>query len=387
MKSLYNVFEEAEGASTPANTVGMGNPTLPNGDQVGSGDQIVTAKCKKEKKRKTLRDALKESIFDTDISSTERVSKMEAIWNWAEGNGFDRTDHDLQLIGNLLKVKGITRRGDTWYPFADFSECPLRVDELEIDGSIWASSTLFLSKDTIGIPTITANNHDWKGVHVMKDINLKTRAKNQYISIEMLGTIVLENMGFEATNVDIRMQSRSSKFPYIKNMTGSVDTLSFYLPNINPLAKTITGILDTSFEPVIWNSLSKCLFPIKPGKAFEEIAGVVAVVSKHRGLAPNSVRGPIFKLKSGARLDKLIDISHMTRKPGMVRFFFKQDGRNMSLVFLHESIKPVPPIGNLDLINYVWRDPATNGEYAMKPQEWFDTWPVTEDGYKMILVP
>lgn len=60
MKSLQNyLLEELEGAATPGNTMGMGNPmpagvtsefgTEPPVDHTHSDDETKTAKCKKEK--------------------------------------------------------------------------------------------------------------------------------------------------------------------------------------------------------------------------------------------------------------------------------------------------------------------------------------------------
>lgn len=50
MKSLREYLSEMEGAATPGNTMGMGNPVVPNGNNVGSEPIIPTAKTKKEKK-------------------------------------------------------------------------------------------------------------------------------------------------------------------------------------------------------------------------------------------------------------------------------------------------------------------------------------------------
>lgn len=53
MKTLYKFLEEFAGpdGATPGNTTGMGNPMIPDGDSLGSGD-IFTAKSRKQKKKK-----------------------------------------------------------------------------------------------------------------------------------------------------------------------------------------------------------------------------------------------------------------------------------------------------------------------------------------------
>lgn len=61
MKNLFQYIEEMEGAATPGNTVGMGNPMLPTAEEPGTEPLCATAKCKKEKKKK-----IKESLLDDE---------------------------------------------------------------------------------------------------------------------------------------------------------------------------------------------------------------------------------------------------------------------------------------------------------------------------------
>ena len=53
MISLKDYIKEMEGAATPGNTMGMGNPTAPSGDMTGTEPLVTnkTAKFKKEKKK------------------------------------------------------------------------------------------------------------------------------------------------------------------------------------------------------------------------------------------------------------------------------------------------------------------------------------------------
>jgi hypothetical protein len=62
MKNLYDIYEDGEGigaiASTPANTVGMGNPMLPTAEEPGTEPLTgVAGKCKCKKKRNKLKKA------------------------------------------------------------------------------------------------------------------------------------------------------------------------------------------------------------------------------------------------------------------------------------------------------------------------------------------
>ena len=68
MKDLYTYLEEF---ATPANTIGMGNPMPPLDGQVGS-EPMVTAKCKKAKKKKSLFNA----CHDGDQPCPLRKSKL-----------------------------------------------------------------------------------------------------------------------------------------------------------------------------------------------------------------------------------------------------------------------------------------------------------------------
>ena len=72
MKSLFDYIQENEGGvfSTPSTTMGMGNPgVLPDGTLT---EPIVTAKCKKEKRKKKK---VSESILDDENTLINDVKK------------------------------------------------------------------------------------------------------------------------------------------------------------------------------------------------------------------------------------------------------------------------------------------------------------------------
>ena len=51
MKNFKDYIKEE--SVSPCNTIGMGNPSLPTAEEPGT-EQICTAKCKKEKRKKYL---------------------------------------------------------------------------------------------------------------------------------------------------------------------------------------------------------------------------------------------------------------------------------------------------------------------------------------------
>lgn len=77
MKNLYDIYEDGVGAiaSTPANTVGMGNPMLPTAEEPGT-EPLVTAKTKKKKKQ------VKEGILDDIEISIDKGDKAMEFINW-----------------------------------------------------------------------------------------------------------------------------------------------------------------------------------------------------------------------------------------------------------------------------------------------------------------
>ena len=83
MKNLYDIYEDGEGigaiASTPANTVGMGNPMLPTAEEPGTEPLTgVTGKCKCKKKKKQVKEGI---LDDIEISIDKGDKAMEFI-NW-----------------------------------------------------------------------------------------------------------------------------------------------------------------------------------------------------------------------------------------------------------------------------------------------------------------
>ena len=75
MKNLYNIYEDGI-ITTPANTVGMGNPMLPTAEEPGTEPLTPTAKPKKKKKQ------VKEGILDTMDDVLDSGDKAVEFTNW-----------------------------------------------------------------------------------------------------------------------------------------------------------------------------------------------------------------------------------------------------------------------------------------------------------------
>lgn len=118
MKTLYDIYAIENcgaGCSTPANTVGMGNP-MPAGDgQLGSEPLMPTAKTKTEKKQKrktadnVKKDAIEEGILDDIEVTFEKGDTVVEFAEWyvtnllAYYNKFDKSE----LLNNAIGMIGI----------------------------------------------------------------------------------------------------------------------------------------------------------------------------------------------------------------------------------------------------------------------------------------
>lgn len=97
MKSILDTIKEMEGAATPANTMGMGNP-MPATDTAPGSEPICT-KCKKKKK------PVKESIFDAEekIETFDKAMIEDWLEKNASGSGIKVND-DLTIDANYLVI-------------------------------------------------------------------------------------------------------------------------------------------------------------------------------------------------------------------------------------------------------------------------------------------
>lgn len=89
MKPLYTYFEDL--TATPGNTMGMGNPIAPIGDQIGT-EPIVTTKCKKEKYKKykkKITESLKEGQYIFTVIKPGFLPLAQQIIERFEEEGFE----------------------------------------------------------------------------------------------------------------------------------------------------------------------------------------------------------------------------------------------------------------------------------------------------------
>ena len=101
MKDLYTYIDECgEGCATPANTMGMGDVMLPDGENLGV-DGIPKKKRNKKKK-------ISESIFDEEDTMNRMEDEVNTL-KWLAEN----TDHDLD-VSEAFKLfnKNITFNSD-----------------------------------------------------------------------------------------------------------------------------------------------------------------------------------------------------------------------------------------------------------------------------------
>lgn len=93
---VYNIDECGEIASTPANTIGMGNPMLPTAEEPGTEPLMPTAKTKTEKKQK------KQKVKDSILSDNEIKESILADMDDTLQVGDDVVEFANWYADNLL---------------------------------------------------------------------------------------------------------------------------------------------------------------------------------------------------------------------------------------------------------------------------------------------
>jgi hypothetical protein len=104
MKNLYDIYEDGIGAitSTPANTVGMGNPMLPTAEEPGTEPLTgVAGKCKCKKKKKQVKEGI---LDDIEISIDKGDKAMEFI-NWY----IDQTSKEMTSFKKYVTEEFISK--------------------------------------------------------------------------------------------------------------------------------------------------------------------------------------------------------------------------------------------------------------------------------------
>lgn len=226
MKSLKDtLYEEAEGgdpAATPANTMGMGDPSLPTAENPGSGDVFVTAKACKEKKPRR-RKRLAESVLDVDTKQADEDVLLTHCRSELEAIGLNE-NHDVKLRNGVLIISGNTRKGDEWtVNFRSNKKLDLPgISAIQMDGSIYSYSTGSIDGPTRGIPILEAHRIN---LHYLEDIsNLNLIGHDQInLSWPRSSDVNLTNIHVKTPNVLV--QTFGYDFPDVKKLKGEVDVL------------------------------------------------------------------------------------------------------------------------------------------------------------------
>lgn len=87
MKDLYDIYEDGV-VSTPNNTMGMGNPTPPTDDNVGSEPLCGKGKCKRKKKK------VEEGLLTKTATKVKDFSIVDLFVEWLV---------DTQVVGSMSK--------------------------------------------------------------------------------------------------------------------------------------------------------------------------------------------------------------------------------------------------------------------------------------------
>lgn len=135
MKDLYDIYEDGAMATTPGNTMGMGNPTPPTDGEVGSEPMCGKGKCKKEKKKKKV----EESLLTKTSDKVKNFNLKSMVANWFA---------ECQNINNPAKVAEIAAIYET--QLIDNGDGTFDIDTFLNTNNGWSLDLFNIPKD--GIP-------------------------------------------------------------------------------------------------------------------------------------------------------------------------------------------------------------------------------------------
>lgn len=200
MKTLYKYLEDI--ASTPGNTIGMGNPMVPTETQPGT--EPICAKCKKEKQKKKTKNLYKESILDDEedlISSapTILVDRFKEMNDIHDDVIIEYKDGVLEFKTALARNK--SSRKIFTAPLVGFKECFPDIKKLICPG-------LLAIKDAT----------DWPSVVVCDEIYL-SEAKLENIDLYASKVRVHECYGYKSNfkNVGIYKKTNDLSLKFYNN--------------------------------------------------------------------------------------------------------------------------------------------------------------------------
>ena len=243
MKNLYDIYE-TDITATPANTVGLGNPMLPTAEEPGTEPLIPTAKAKKEKKKKQVKEGILDNMEST-LASGDKVmefiewyatQQLYAYPNW------NKEEHVKEYI------KSVKVENDT-----------IIIDMKNIKGAYSSSDIDFMVlKDPIpkGIKTVKVINCDYK-FHISSfdsDINFNIEV---YDSSKYLGEVIMSYRKIKDIKIEsikcgkLTINSHTANSIMFKDKNSEILELDL---KACPKLEEIYGNLST---------LTKAAFPIK----------------------------------------------------------------------------------------------------------------------------
>lgn len=190
MKDLYTYIDECgEGCSTPANTMGMGNVMLPDGENLGV-DGIPKKKRNKKKK-------ISESIFDEEDTMNRMEDEVNTL-KWLAEN----TEHDLD-VSEAFKLfnKNITFNSDGTFDLPPCSFLGVKSYAFNIDKELPSYVKFGTIENRYNIFNITA-----KGSFKTTGFPKNFMSKNHYFNNCTINAQKLETLTIEegtCNNIDL----------------------------------------------------------------------------------------------------------------------------------------------------------------------------------------
>ena len=207
MKNLIEYIEECgEGCATPGNTMGMGNPMPPTGDQPGTEPITHIAGPKQEKKETSKRKKKKvtESILDDDLDINENAAKKRWVLDHLQSDRYkEEVDKNFTIDKDgLISIDYIVRLElhedmPDWIQFGDVLEIqyvlydknrksykinlPKSTQKIEViswqDGKIPITLTMNNSKNTdcieMNISGVYDNITFPKNIKITRELNME----------------------------------------------------------------------------------------------------------------------------------------------------------------------------------------------------------------------
>ena len=245
MKNLYDIYEDGAIASTPGNTVGMGNPMLPTAEEPGT-EPLVTAKCKKDKKKcKKVKEGLLDNIDNTidnldnnDLAVLNFIDYLIANKNSKYINWEDDELKKFYLQKISSDKKGtiiIDYTNKNYWEASALSYIPI-IKDMPVNNI----KIINCGKDTIVVKPFIADLSKFN-IEIYKDKRIKSG--NLTISCEDSHLELIKLCTFKCD--EVKLFGSSIKQVEINKNTSSSDCNTFeldYCPNLDEIKGSILNI-------------------------------------------------------------------------------------------------------------------------------------------------